>query len=48
MRTTGAGHFFAIVSRRINMTGAIWSVLVGSVISAIYVFDGMYPEIGRK
>ncbi|MHB8970089.1 MAG: sodium:solute symporter family transporter [Pirellulaceae bacterium] len=40
--------FCAIVSRRINMTGAIWSVLVGSVISAIYVFDGIYPDIGRE
>jgi SSS family solute:Na+ symporter len=39
--------FFAIVSRRINMTGAIWSVLVGSAISALYVFDGIFPEIGR-
>ena len=40
--------FFAIVSRRINMTGAIWSVLVGSVISALYVFDGIFQDIGRR
>ncbi len=40
--------FFAIVSRRINMTGAIWSVLVGSVISTLYVIDGIFPEFGRS
>jgi SSS family solute:Na+ symporter len=41
------GIFFAIVSRRINMTGAIWSVLVGSVISTLYVIDGIFPDFGR-
>jgi solute:Na+ symporter, SSS family len=40
--------FFAIVSRRINMTGAIWSVAVGIVMSTLYVFDGIFPEIGRE
>jgi SSS family solute:Na+ symporter len=41
------GIFFAIVSRRINMTGAIWSVLVGSAISTLYVIDGIFQDFGR-
>jgi SSS family solute:Na+ symporter len=41
------GIFFAIVSRRINMTGAVCSVLVGSVISTLYVVDGIFQEFGR-
>ena len=39
--------FFAIVSKRINMTGAICSVLVGSVISTLYVIDGIFQDFGR-
>lgn len=41
------GIFFAIVNRRVNMTGAIWSVLVGSVISTVYVIDLVFPEFGK-
>jgi len=41
------GIFFAIVNRRVNMTGAIWSVLVGSVISTVYVIDLIFPEFGK-
>ena len=39
--------FFAIVSRRMNMTGAVWSVLVGGLISTLYVIDGVFPDFGR-
>ena len=39
--------FFGIVHRRINMTGAVCSVLVGSVISTLYVVDGIFQEFGR-
>jgi SSS family solute:Na+ symporter len=42
------GIFFAIVSRRINMTGAMWSVLVGGVISTLYVVDGVFQDFGRE
>jgi solute:Na+ symporter, SSS family len=41
------GIFFAIVSRRINMIGAIWSVVVGSLLSTLYVIDLIFPEFGR-
>ncbi|MHB8865024.1 MAG: hypothetical protein ACYC6N_21805, partial [Pirellulaceae bacterium] len=39
--------FFAIVSRRINMQGAMASVLVGSVISTVYVIDNIFPDFGH-
>ena len=39
---------FGVVHRRINMTGAMASVLVGSVISALYVFDEIFPAFGRE
>ncbi len=40
--------FFAVVSKRVNMAGAVWSVLTGSVISTIYVIDGIFQDFGRE
>jgi SSS family solute:Na+ symporter len=41
------GIFFGIVCRRINMTGAVCSVLVGGLISTVYVIDGIFQDFGR-
>ena len=40
--------FFAVVNRRINMIGATASVLIGTAISTIYVFDGIFQDAGRQ
>jgi SSS family solute:Na+ symporter len=39
--------FFAIVNRRVNMTGAAVSVLIGGAISTLYVIDGIFPDFGK-
>lgn len=39
--------FFAVTCRRINMAGAIASVLVGTGVSTLYVVDSIFPEMGR-
>jgi solute:Na+ symporter, SSS family len=39
--------FFAIVNRRVNMKGATASVLIGGLLSTVYVIDGIFPDFGR-
>jgi SSS family solute:Na+ symporter len=40
--------FFAVVSKRVNMKGAICSVSVGTVISTLYVIDEVFQTFGEK
>jgi len=41
------GIFFGIVSKRVNMAGAVWSALTGGAISTLYMIDGIFQDFGR-